>query len=264
MEDNSKSEEPGSTVLFSKKDQIATIKLNRPNKMNALSLIEFDHLIKYMKNADADPEVHVIRICSSGDRAFSGGLDLNMLSQLTPETVPDLLQYGNDTVETMLKLKKPVVVQVQGPAVAWGTILCLAADFVIAGENPKTFFSLNEIDLGIVPGTGALTMALFNLGLREAKKLTMIPERIYLDKAEELKIVTKRCPLDSLEQVTLDFCQNLANKPQAVLIPIKALLNNFLLSKLTSYFEKEGEAIYLAIEGDLTKYNDFIERVWTI
>jgi enoyl-CoA hydratase/carnithine racemase len=263
MEINSKSEKSGSTVLFSKKDQIATIKLNRPKKMNALSMKEFHHLIKFMKNADADSEVHVVRICSSGDRAFTGGLDLNMLSQLTPETVPDLLQYGNDTVRTMLKLKKPIVVQVQGPAVAWGTILCLAADFVIAGENPKTFFSLNEIDLGIVPGTGALTMALFNLGLREAKKLTMIPERIYLDKAEELKIVTQRCPMDSLEKITIEFCQNLVSKPQGVIIPIKALLNNFLLINLANYFEKEGEAVNLAIEGDLTKYNDFIERIWT-
>ncbi|MFX0171115.1 MAG: enoyl-CoA hydratase/isomerase family protein, partial [Candidatus Hodarchaeota archaeon] len=165
-------------------------------------------------------------------------------------------------VWTMLQLKKPIIVQVQGPAVAWGTILCLAADFVIAGENPKTFFSLNEIDLGIVPGTGALTMALFNLGLREAKKLTMIPERIYLDKAVDLKIVTQRCSMDSLGQVSLEFCQNLVDKPQSVLIPIKILLNNFLLHNLAHYLNIEGEAIHLALDGDLSKYDGFIAKLW--
>ncbi|MHA2225356.1 MAG: enoyl-CoA hydratase/isomerase family protein [Candidatus Hodarchaeales archaeon] len=259
---NTESEESQETVLLSIKENIATIIINRPKKMNALRMEEFDKLMNYMKTADNDPDVHVVRICSVGDRAFSGGLDLNMLTQLTPETIPKFLQVANNTVWTMLKLKKPIIVQVQGPAVAWGTILCLAADFVVAGENPKTFFSLNEIDLGIVPGTGALTMALFNLGLREAKKITMIPERIYLDKALELKIVTQRCPLDSLEQVTLDFCQNLVDKPQSVLIPIKAILNNFLLHNLADYFDKEGEAIYLALDGDLSKYDEFIEKLW--
>ncbi|MFX0181672.1 MAG: enoyl-CoA hydratase/isomerase family protein [Candidatus Hodarchaeota archaeon] len=259
---DTESEPSQETVLFNTKEKIATITLNRPKKMNALRMVEFDKLINYMKNADSDPDIHVVRICSVGDRAFSGGLDLNMLTQLTPETVPKLLQYGNDTVWTMLQLKKPIVVQVQGPAVAWGTILCLAADFVIAGENPKTFFSLNEIDLGIVPGTGALTMALFNLGLREAKKITMIPERIYLDKAVDLKIVTQRCPLDSLDQVTQDFCKNLVDKPQSVLIPIKALLNNFLIHNLAHYLDKEGEAIFLSLDGDLSKYDEFIKKLW--
>jgi len=259
---DTESEESQETVLLSRKEKIATITINRPKKMNALRMKEFDKLINYMKTADSDPDVHVVRICSVGDRAFSGGLDLNMLNQLTPETVPKLLQYGNNTVWTMLQLKKPIVVQVQGPAVAWGTILCLAADFVIAGENPKTFFSLNEIDLGIVPGTGALTMALFNLGLREAKKITMIPERIYLDKAVELRIVTQRCPLETLKHVTIDFCQNLVNKPQSVLIPIKALLNNFLLSNMAYYLDKEGEAINLALDGDLSKYDEFVIKLW--
>ncbi|MFX0014347.1 MAG: enoyl-CoA hydratase/isomerase family protein [Promethearchaeota archaeon] len=260
---NTNNQKSHDTVLFSKKEHIATLTINRPKKMNALRMKEFNLLIKYVKTADDDPEVNVIRINSSGDRAFTGGLDLNMLTQLNPEEVPKLLQYGNNTVLTMLRSKKPIVVQVQGPAVAWGTILCLAADFVIAGENPKTFFSLNEIDLGIVPATGALTLALFNFGLRQAKKITMIPERISIDKAEQFGLVSQRCAIDDLEQVTLDFCQNLVEKPQAVLIPIKALLNRFLLSNIAYYFEKEAEAVTLALEGDLTKFNEFIEKLWT-
>ncbi|MHA2246688.1 MAG: enoyl-CoA hydratase/isomerase family protein [Candidatus Hodarchaeales archaeon] len=262
MDNDSNSQKSQETVLFSKTEHIATITINRPKKMNALRMKEFEYLIKYMKKADSDPEVHVIRINSSGDQAFTGGLDLNMLTQLPPEEVPKLLQHGNNTVWTMLRSKKPIVVQVQGPAVAWGTILCLAADFVIAGENPKTFFSLNEIDLGIVPATGALTLALFNFGLRQAKKITMIPERISIEKAEQFGLVSQRCTIDDLEQGTLDFCHNLVEKPQAVLIPIKALLNNFLLSNMAYYFEKEAEAVELSLEGDLTKFDEFIEKLW--
>ena len=250
------------SVLYEVKDKIATITINRPDKRNALRMQEFDLLIKHIKKADNDSDVHVIRICSSGDQAFSGGLDLNMLQQMTPEEVPKLVQYGEGLTTSLLKAKKPVVNQVQGPAVAWGTILCLAADFIIAGENPKTFFSLPEIDINLFPATGALTMALFKLGYNNAKTILMIPEKIFLDKAEQIGLVTKQCSLETLEQTTLEFCQNLVDKPQSILIPIKILLNNFNMRILASCLEIEREALDLSLEGDLEKYNGFIDKIW--
>lgn len=259
---NSKSEESQDTILFSKLEHIATITINRPEKMNALRMKEFNGLIKYIKEADNDSGVHVIRIRSSGNRAFSGGLDLNMLQDLTLETAPKLVQYGSDLTAAILKAKKPVVNQVQGPAVAWGTILCLAADFVIAGENPKTFFSLPEIDLNLFPATGALTMALIRFGFNNVKKVLMIPEKITLNRAEQLGLVTKRCSMDSLEETTIEFCGNLANKPQGILIPIKALINNFQLRSLENFMKIETEALELAIAGDLEKMDDFVKRLW--
>lgn len=252
------------SVLLEVENQIATITINRPKRMNALRKKEFDGLIKYIKEADKDPNVHVIRIRSSGNRAFSGGLDLNMLQQMTPEDAPKLIQIASNLTSAVLRANKPVVNQVQGPAVAWGTILCLLADFVIAGENPKTFFSLPEIDLGLFPATGALTLALFKFGFNNVKKILMIPEKITLDKAEQLGLVTKRCSIDSLEQTTIEFCQNLANKPQGILIPIKALINNFQLGNLERYMKIETEAFELAMAGDLEKLDDFIRKIWKI
>jgi 2-(1,2-epoxy-1,2-dihydrophenyl)acetyl-CoA isomerase len=230
------------SVLFDIKDHIATITLNRPEKRNALRIEEFDRLIKYIHEADSNPSAHVIRICSSGDRAFSAGLDLNMLQQLTPETAPTLLEVGNNTIRTIIQAKKPVVIQVQGPAVAWG--------------------SLPEIDIGLFPATGALTMGLFNMGYRRAKRVLMIPERISLDDAEEIGLVTQRCPIESLEQETMKFCQSLAAKPQGILIPIKALINNFHLRDLEFYFEKEFEAIELSMGGGPQNFDEFLERLW--
>ncbi|MFW9903306.1 MAG: enoyl-CoA hydratase/isomerase family protein [Candidatus Thorarchaeota archaeon] len=250
------------SVLYELKENIATITINRPEKRNALRMQEFDSLIKHVIKADNDSDVHVIRIRSIGDKAFSGGLDLNMLQQMSPEEVPKLVKYGEDLTTTILKAKKPVVNQVQGPAVAWGTILCLAADFIIAGDNPKTFFSLPEIDINLFPATGALTMALCKLGYRYAKNLLMIPEKIFLDKAEQIGLITEVCSLDTLEETTIGFCQNLANKPQSILIPIKILLNNFNMKLLESYLEIEREALDLSFEGDLEKYDEFLAKIW--
>ena len=72
-----------------------------------------------------------------------------MVSTLKPEDFPDLIVRGNAIVRTCTQVKKPIVVQVQGPAVGWGCIASFAADFLIVGENPKTFFQLPEIDVGI-------------------------------------------------------------------------------------------------------------------
>ncbi|MFX0064286.1 MAG: enoyl-CoA hydratase/isomerase family protein [Candidatus Hermodarchaeota archaeon] len=244
------------------KDKIATITINRPKKRNALRMEEFEKLIEFIQAADNDSDVHVIRIRSSGDRAFSAGLDLNMLQQISTERedAEKLLQLSENTVRTFLKSKKPIVNQVQGPAVAWGTILCLAADFVIAGENPRTFFSLPEIDLGLFPASGALTMALFKTGFAAAKQILMIPERIPLEKAEQLGIVSKSCSLDSLEQTTIDFCKNLASKSQDILYLIKSLVNNFQFGDFDSYINKEGKALEFAMYGDSTKIDEFIKK----
>ncbi|MHA2366265.1 MAG: enoyl-CoA hydratase/isomerase family protein [Candidatus Hodarchaeales archaeon] len=261
---NSTNEESTNTVLFNVKDHIASITINRPKKMNALRFTEFDGINKYVKQADNDPNVHVIRLCSSGDRAFSGGLDLNMLQQFTPEDIPKLLEYGNNTVLTFLKAKKPIVVQVQGPAVAWGAILCLASDFVMAGYNPKTFFSLPEIDIGLFPATGALTTTLLNCGYRQAKRILMIPEKITLNMAELLGIV-QTCPIDKLEEETIEFCQNLASKPQEILIPTKALINNFHFKNIDYYLEKEAKAIEVGMKnGEMNRFDDFIKSLWKI
>ncbi|MFW9777635.1 MAG: enoyl-CoA hydratase/isomerase family protein [Candidatus Heimdallarchaeota archaeon] len=250
------------TVKYLVREQVATISLNRPKKRNALRMMEFDQLIHYISEANRDDSVHVIRISSSGDRAFSAGLDLNMIQELTLDTVPQLLEYGYNLVRTMIRSKKPIVVQVQGPAVAWGTIICLAADFVIAGDNPKTFFGLPEIDLGMFPATGALTMALFNTDLRKARKILLIPERTTVDDAAKLGLVTKTCSLDKLEETTIKFCQSLAEKSQSIMIPIRALINKFYLDKLENFFKVETEAFYVAMEGDKDKLDEFIQKLW--
>jgi enoyl-CoA hydratase/carnithine racemase len=252
------------SVIYEKRELIATITINRPEKRNALRMEEFDKLINYIKDADNDQSVHVIRINSKGEKAFSAGLDLNMIQQLaiSQDNVPRLFEYGYGLVKTMLQAKKPIVVQIQGPAVAWGAIICLAADFVIAGENPSTFLSLPEIDIGLFPATGALSMTLLNSGFRRSKRILMVAERLFLDDAEELGIITHRYPLESLNEETLTFCEVLADKPQSILMLTKALINRFSLKDFNYYVTKETEAFYLAMTGEIEKFDKFIQLLW--
>ena len=203
------------SIVYKVDNKVATILINRPEKMNAFRLEEFEQIINCISMAQFDHEIQVIKIRSSGERAFTGGLDLGMITELAvnQDKIKDLLNIGEKTFKTIIQCPKPIVAEVQGPAVGWGTILCLLADFVIAGENAKTFFYLNEIDVGIFPGTGALSVALYKTGLKQAKRMLMIPEKIFLEEAMKNNIVTKTVPLANLQEETESFCQNLASKP---------------------------------------------------
>lgn len=252
------------TILYSVKDKIATIQMNRPQKMNSFRLEEFEQIINCIAMAQADPDVQVLKVRSTGERAFSGGLDLGMIAELasSQEKIGDLLHLGESTFKAIIQCPKPLVVEVQGPAVGWGTIMSLLADFVIAGENPKTFFMLNEIDVGIFPGTGALTVALFKTSLKEAKRMLLIPEKLYLDEAVKNNIVTKRVPLEKLAEETEQFCQNLANKPGNILFPIKMILNKLHLKDMQESFAMERKGFELFMKNDFDALLKANEQLW--
>lgn len=249
------------SILYSVSNKIATITLNRLEKMNSFRIKDFEMLINSITLAQYDTEVQVIKIRSKGERAFSGGLDLGMIAELATaqDKIKDLLEIGEKTFKTIIQCPKPIVIEVQGPAVGWGTILCLLADFVIAGENSKTFFVLNEIDVGIFPGTGALTVALMKTSLKQAKRMLLVPEKIFLDQAEKFNITTKIVPLEKLAEETELFCQDLASKEPNILYPIKLVLNKMHLHELNNNFalERNGFEMFMKDNFDnMIKYSE--------
>lgn len=252
------------SIIYTTKDKIATVTINRPTKMNAFRIEEFEKIMNCISMAQYDSEVQVIKIRSSGERAFTGGLDLGMVAELATnqDKIKDLLVTGEKTFKAIIQCPKPIVIEVQGPAVGWGTILCLLADFVVAGENPKTFFALNEIDVGIFPGTGALSVALYKTGLKEAKRMLMIPEKLFLDEAIKNNIVTKRVPLDKLAEETDLFCQNLASKPSNILYPIKMILNNIHLQNVDKSFDMERKGFEMFMKNDIESLLETNEKLW--
>lgn len=252
------------SIQYSVSNKIATITINRPEKMNSFRIKEFETIINCLSLAKFDSEVQVVKIRSTGQRAFSGGLDLGMVAELATaqEKIQELLETGEKTFKAITECPKPIVVEVQGPAVGWGTIMCLLADFVIAGENPKTFFVLNEIDVGIFPGTGALTVAIMKTSLKQAKRMLLIPEKIFLDQTERFNITTKIVPLENLAIETETFCQNLASKGSNILYPIKLALNKIHLKELESYFKIEREGFELFMKNNLDEMIKYSENLF--
>jgi enoyl-CoA hydratase/carnithine racemase len=261
-EESEKPESTEPTVKYEVEKKVGTITINRPEVMNALRWEEMSGIVDSINEAEKNPKVRVIRLKSAGNRAFIAGLDLKMVSKLGPEDIPKLLEFGNGIVRTCLFAKKPIVAQIQGAAVGWGCILSLAADIVIVGENPKTFFGLPEIDVGIYPATGALTLALLNVGLRHAKQMLLIPKKYSPEEFKTLGVVHEIVPMEELDAFTFKFCRTMAKKPKQILYLTKAVMNNIHYGELEKNFKKEAAAIELTKQKDDDENDKFIKSLW--
>ena len=251
------------SILYSVEKRVGTITLNRPDKMNSLRFSEFELINKYLNEADLDPKVHCIRIKSSGERVFCAGLDLNMVSSLKTDDIKTLIKHGNQSVRQFIRTKKPIVMQIQGPAVGWGCIASMAADFIFVGDNPRTFFQLPEFDVGIYPATGALTMALMNFPLKIAKKMLFMSYKVSLDEMERLGLLSGRAPLDKLEEECFKFCRDMAKRSPAIAYLTKAVMNNIYMGNLEDCFRLEAEATEMTKFSEETPWHEFVKKIWS-
>jgi enoyl-CoA hydratase len=140
-------------ILSSTKDQIATITINRPSKLNALNVETINELHDAFKEADEDPEAKVIIITGSGEKAFVAGADISEFADFTVAEGEKLAAQGQALLfDFVAHLSTPVIAAVNGFALGGGLELAMAAHFRIASDNAK--MGLPEVSLGVIPGYG--------------------------------------------------------------------------------------------------------------
>jgi enoyl-CoA hydratase len=131
-------------------DHVATVTINRPQRRNAIDRAAQERLVQLFDEASADPEVRVVVLTGTGDRAFCSGLDLKELDDVArtgqPLSTP-MTGSSRNVFETVLETYKPTIAALNGPAVAGGCELALACDLRIASEH--AFLSLPEARRGM-------------------------------------------------------------------------------------------------------------------
>lgn len=251
-----------STILYSVEKRVATITLNRPEKRNALGWLELDQFNQYIVQATNDSAVKVIRIRSSGDKTFCAGLDLSMISTMTPKEFPRLTHTGDTIVRNMIQCKKPIITQVQGSAPGFGCMICCASDFTLASNKPEITFSLPEIEVGIFPATGALLLGYSRMGINFAKQMLLLAKKIPLELALREGLVTETFTPEELDQKSFDFCRELTKKSPAILYLTKAVLNKIHFKKLESIFQWENQALELCKSQNDADWDLFVKKLW--
>ena len=186
-----------SYIDFSISDRIGFITLNRPEKRNALSFELIDDLKKAFRSAEADDSVKVVVLQARGE-VFCAGADLAYLKQLQKFSFEENLADSNhlrDLLYTIYTLKKVVIAQVHGHAIAGGCGLASVCDFIYA--VPESKFGYTEVKLGFIPAL-VMVFLLRRIGEGRAKELMLSGDLYTAQEAREMGLVNKVVPAAEL------------------------------------------------------------------
>lgn len=207
-------------VLLTKDAAIATITLNRPEAMNAMSSKLQRELRSAVLEADADPSVNVLVITGNG-RAFCAGRDLKEYNNYTLTPIEDWQRRADSGAFSYIKnLHKPVIAAVNGHALAGGCELALSCDIRIAGESAT--FGVPEIDRGVWPGAGATYLLPRLMGLGQALELMLSGKRIDAREAERIGMVNRTVADDKLMEEVHALASEIASKSPLAIKLLKA------------------------------------------
>jgi enoyl-CoA hydratase/carnithine racemase len=200
------------TITLEHQNQIGTLTLNRPDKMNTFSSQLARELNAGLRLLDQNDQVRVIIVKGAG-RAFSTGIDLAEFPGKTTTEYQEWISLMDEMHLTVATLAKPVIAMVHGFAVANGAGLVFAADFALAAAGTK--IGTTAINVGLLC-TGPV-IPISHLGKKKVLEMLLGGEMIDAAEAERLGLVNKVVPLEDLEAETLAFAQKLLNKsPLAV------------------------------------------------
>jgi enoyl-CoA hydratase/carnithine racemase len=188
-------------------DHIATVRLNRPEALNAISGEVADHLAGTLLQAGAMPEVWVVVLTASGDRAFCVGADLKERNRLDDAGWLRNRILMRGLFDSLRALPQPTIASVFGHALGGGFELALSCDLIVASEDAT--FGLPEVRVGIVPGGGGTQLLARTIGVARAKELVFTGRRISAVEAMDMGLVIRVVEREALATSTIELAREI-------------------------------------------------------
>lgn len=232
-------------VLQGLSDGIASIRLNRPETLNAFDAELAEALLKAIHWA-THSEARVIVLSGAG-RAFCAGGDLRYLKNAgaCPDAaIEALIHPMHAAVEALMRSPQPVIASVHGAVAGAGMSLALAADLAIAADD--TVLTLAYVKIGATPDCGASWTLPRLLGVRRAMEIALLGDRIDALRAESLGLVNRVVPASKLEAETEHLARRLAEGAPFAMAGIKALLWASLERNLSEQLQAERQSFLAA------------------
>jgi len=170
-------------------DGILWVTVNRPEKLNALTVATIAELERAVREAAGDRAVHGVVITGAGDKAFVAGADIAELSSLGPEQAKELALRGQAVFARIERLTKPVVAAVNGYALGGGCELAMACHVRVASAN--AVFGQPEVKLGLIPGYGGTQRLPRLVGRGRALELLLSGRNVAAAEAERIGLVNR-------------------------------------------------------------------------
>jgi enoyl-CoA hydratase len=204
-------------VLIEREDGIATVTLNRPDKLNALNRELRTAFCAAMRELRGASDVRVVIITGAG-RAFCAGLDLRELGTASS----GIRDEDGDTFITVIEaMEAPVIAAVNGFAITGGFELAMACDIMIAAEEAQ--FADTHARVGVMPGGGMSARLPRAVGIRKAKELSLTGNYLTARDAERMGLVNRVVPRDQLMTTARELASSIAGANQGIVREMKRL-----------------------------------------
>ena len=215
-------------------DGILTLRINRPDKKNALNLSMYNDLAAGLARADRDDAVRVVLI-TGGDHCFTSGNDLEDFLGAPPTGM------DSPVIRFLLALceaRKPIVAAVNGVAIGIGVTMLLHCDLAYAGMGAT--MQMPFVNLGLCPEAASTLLLPRLMGHQRAAELLLLGEPFSADKALSLGIVTAVCADAEVQSLVLSKARQLADQPAAAVRLTKALLKRDVAAELKETILEEA------------------------
>jgi enoyl-CoA hydratase len=203
-------------VLLTIDGAVATVTLNRPEKLNALDPAMLDRLDEILNDLDRDSAVRVVLLTGTGERAFCVGADITAWSALDPlDMWRRWVRDGHRVFDRLARLRQPTIAVLNGYTLGGGLELALTTDIRIAGENVE--LAAPEVKIGTIPGWGGTSRLPTLIGVARAKQLIFTGSRIGARTAEHWGLVNEVVPReDAMTRARAIADEIAANAPISV------------------------------------------------
>jgi enoyl-CoA hydratase len=237
------------TIILQTDDNgIATVTINRPDKLNALNDDVLNELADAFKAIQVDESIEAVIVTGSGEKAFVAGADIKELRDLDNRSGRMASQKGQQIFQLIEDTRKPVIAAVNGYALGGGAELAMACHLRIASQNAA--FGLPEVGLGIIPGYGGTQRLSQLIGRARALEMILTGKQLKADEAHRMGLVNDVVDEDPAEAAKSLLGKILKNGPLAIQKAIQAVYH----ADHHSGYQVEADLF-----GQLCETDDFME-----
>ena len=252
------------TLLVEKAGKVATITLNRPDRLNAVGDGMHEELEDVFGRINGDAEVNAILLTGAG-RAFCAGGDISAMDQspepATASGIPITLGRGpRRLITNILEVEAPIVVAMNGDAVGFGVTLALFGDVIIAVEGARIGDA--HVRVGLVAGDGGAVIWPLMVGVHRAKEYLMTGDLISATEAERIGLVNRVVPQDECVPNARALAERLANGATWAIRWTKASINKLIRERMNLILDTSlaYEALTVATEDHKEAARAFMEK----
>ncbi|MER3427481.1 MAG: crotonase [Pyrinomonas sp.] len=235
------------TILVERRDRVAVLTINRPEKRNALNIKTREEGAAALEELRTDDQIRVVVITGAGDRAFIAGADIAEFAGRTAITQRDVM-LGRSLFTAIDLFPKPVIAMINGYCLGGGCELALACDLRIASETAS--FGQPEINLGIIPGGGGTQRLTRLVGEGKAMELILTGDIIDARTAYQIGLVNMVVPAAELEAKTMEIANRIAEKSPIALRLAKEAIKTASRSLLDEGLRREIDLFALCFSTE--------------